>query len=114
MKLTFTRCVLFASLFACAIISVQSDAAQLTVADGMPWKMTASGLPGGTITMNPDGTGTMGAGFMSMKISWTQNGSFTCIRMGSMGDHCVKFVTVAGGFDGTEHGSKRKMLLRRN
>jgi hypothetical protein len=93
---------------------VQGKSAQILFADGKPWKMTASETKGGSITFNPDGTGLMGTGFFSMKLSWVQKAEFTCINFGSMGEHCVIFLPVAGGFDGAETGSIRKMLLRRH
>jgi hypothetical protein len=56
----------------------------------------------------------MVAGLMSIKLSWIQKGSLTCIKMGLMGEHCVQFVPVAGGYEGSEQGNDRQMTLRRN
>lgn len=82
--------------------------------DAKPWPMTASNTKGGKITFNPDGTGTLDAGIMKMNISWSQNGPLTCIKMGLMGEHCLKFIPVVGGFEGKEQGSNRHMSLHRN
>jgi hypothetical protein len=108
-------CLILVSIFfLCTVGVAQSKSAQISFADGKPWKMTASDIKGGNITFNPDGTGLMGSGIFSMKLSWAQKAAFTCINFGSMGQHCVKFLPVAGGFDGAEQGSNRKMSLRRN
>jgi hypothetical protein len=109
-----SRLILISIYFLCAFGVAQSMSAQLPFADGKPWKMTASDTNGGSITFNPDGTGLMGTGIFSMKLSWVQKAAFTCINFGSMGQHCVKFLSVPGGFDGAERGSNRKMSLRRN
>jgi hypothetical protein len=110
-----SACVILLSVFLWSSVGVvQGKSAQIPFADGKPWKMTASETKGGNITFNPDGTGLMGTGFFSMKLTWVQKAEFTCINFGSMGEHCVKFLPVAGGFDGDEQDGKRQISLRRN
>lgn len=49
--------------------ALEVKAAELSFADGKPWKMTATQMQVGSIIFNPDGTGKIGTGIMSMKIS---------------------------------------------
>ncbi len=94
--------------------STNGMADQVPFADSKPWKLAATNIKNGFIVLKPDGRGTMGAGIMSMNISWTQKGPITCLKMGVMGEHCLKFLPIAGGFQGIEQDSKRTMTLFRN
>ena len=81
-------------------------------ADSKPWKMHSGDGHEGTLTINPDGTGKVDAGFIKMGVSWKQKGADTCLSFGIMGSHCLVFKAVSGGFDGYEKG-KLGMSLRR-
>jgi hypothetical protein len=114
-KIASARCIFWTlSFLACCVGSSLSNAAEITFADGKPWKMIASDTRGGTIVFNADGSGMMGAGIMSIKLSWFQKDKVTCIKMGIMGEHCLQFKPMKGGFEGFEQGSNRKMKLFRN
>jgi hypothetical protein len=108
------RIIVVSLFFASVFEIVESKAEQLAVADGKPWNLMASKTKGGRLTLNADGTGTMAAGIMHTNVTWLQDGDFTCIKMGWMGQHCIQFVPIAGGYEGYEEGSDKKMILLRD
>lgn len=89
----------------------ETHAAQ--IADGKPW--TTSGPTGGKmrLTLNPDGTGKMNMGFMSRKITWSEEGDAICLG-GLPGDaaRCITFRPVKGGFAGQAPDGKTLVLRR--
>ena len=105
----FSRAVLSLAL---GIIPANSAETAPAFADSKPWKMHSGDGHDGTLTVNPDGTGKVDAGFIKMGVSWKQKGADTCLSFGIMGSHCLVFKAVSGGFDGYEKG-KLGMSLRR-
>ena len=71
-----------------------------TIADGQPWTMQMSEGREGTLTLYPDGTGTMRSGFMSMDMSWTPQDEGFCMTGGRMGTRCVTLQADGGGYIG--------------
>lgn len=76
------------------------------MADGHPWNMTtvANGRTV-TITLNPDGTGTIAAGLMSRSPTWHGTADGICIKVAApRPERCVGLQSRLGGFDGVENG----------
>ncbi len=70
------------------------------VADGRPWTIQMAEGREGTLALNPDGTGTMRAGFMSMDMTWTRQPGGFCMTGGRMGTRCVTLQADGSGYFG--------------
>lgn len=108
---------LLASGMACQVVVGNPDTAAAepapTVADGAAWSMTNQNGRTGTLTLNPDGTGTIKAGPFTMGTSWwAQQTDGLCLANSRMGTRCVTLVKRTGGYDGISNGSV-VMELRR-
>jgi hypothetical protein len=83
-----------------------------SIADGQPWSLTTADGRSITLTLNPDGTGLMEGGPMTMRPSWRATRTGLCINVAVMGEHCMTYRKVPGGFDSYENGVLRGRLRR--
>ncbi len=69
--------------------------------DGRPWKVSSADGNSGSLTLNPDGTGSMkGPMPWALSSSWEIKGREICISVSIGGTKCLLFRQVAGGFEG--------------
>ncbi|MEM8854581.1 MAG: hypothetical protein AAGD34_12840 [Pseudomonadota bacterium] len=84
-----------------------------TVADGAAWSMTNQNGRTGTLILNPDGTGTIKAGPITIGTSWwAQQTDGLCLANSRMGTRCVTLVKRTGGYDGVSNGETVLKLRR--
>ena len=105
-----TACV---TIYAIALQSAQADDHDImaVVADGSPWSMQSANGRSGELTLNPDGTGQMQMGFMSMDATWTPYPGGFCLD-GPRGTRCVTLEAAGTGFSATENGAQAFSLVR--
>jgi hypothetical protein len=109
------KCVVPAVLFGLSLIpssraegqptaSVVASAA--TVADGRPWTMYMGDQQKFTLTLMPNGTGTMEPGSHAPDLTWWQSGESLCIRPSPLkSEHCVTLLVRDGGYDAVENSA---------
>ena len=71
------------------------------LADGSPWSITMPNGRNGSLTMMPDGTGTIGVGPMRMQLSWQPTSNGFCMNTRRNGEQCVTLTGTGNGFVGT-------------
>jgi hypothetical protein len=114
--LAVAKCALPAILFALLLVpashaedqpkeaSVVASAA--AVADGRPWTMYAVDQQRFTLTLMPNGTGTMEPNFLAPELTWWQSGETLCIRPSPLkSEHCVTLLVREGGYDAVENSA---------
>ena len=109
------RCVVLAMLFGLLLVpssraedqanaSVVASAA--TVADGRPWTMYMGDQQKFTLTLMPNGTGTMEPNSLAPDLTWWQSGESLCIRPSPIkSEHCVTLLVRDGGYDAVENSA---------
>lgn len=109
------KCVVPAMLFGLALVpssraedqanaSVVASAA--TVADGRPWTMYMVDQQKFTLTLMPNGTGTMEPNSLAPDLTWWQSGESLCIRPSPIkSEHCVTLLVRDGGYDAVENSA---------
>ena len=103
--------ILLALAAAALPLAASADAIDV-IADGAPWQVDNARGPNGTLVLNPDGTGSMAAGFMRFDATWTQDGERTCIKAGPRGARCVTFEARNGAYFGMIDGDVALVLTR--
>lgn len=84
--------------------SVVASAA--TVADGRPWTMHMVDPQKFTLTLMPNGTGTMEPNSLAPDLTWWQSGESLCIRPSpTKSEHCVTLLVRDGGYDAVENSA---------
>ena len=84
--------------------SVVASAA--TVADGRPWTMYMGDQQKFTLTLMPNGTGTMEPNSLAPELAWWQSGESLCIRPSPLkSEHCVTLLVRDGGYDAVENSA---------
>jgi hypothetical protein len=84
------------------------------VADGRPWNAKGDdGRPELKLTLNPNGTGSMKAGFMGFNLKWKANGgNGFCMNGGPIKNSCLVLTPTANGFTGRSEDGKSMVLAR--
>jgi hypothetical protein len=83
------------------------------VMDGRPWLATTAEGRDMQATFNADGSASIKGPFpVPMSGSWVVKGQDICLTVSMAGTKCLRFRTVAGGFDGWV-GGKPDLTLRR-
>lgn len=88
-------------------------AAVAALADGKPWLARPQDGPSARLTLNPGGTGSF-EGPISVTAHWAVRGREICITIGPMGEKCLQFRRVEGGFQGLSAGRPDLVLLRQD
>ncbi len=91
--------------------SVQADSMQ-EVADGRPWVFKAAAGRAGKLTLHPDGTGTMRAGFMKLNASWRRVPGGFCMKSRMTGERCVSLRRLPNGFSAYNQNTLKFTLTR--
>ena len=74
------------------------------VTEGQTWRIENTRGPNGRLTLNPDGTGRMRAGPISVRATWERRGSQFCLTAGPIGTRCVALTARGGGYAGAQNG----------
>jgi hypothetical protein len=85
------------------------------VADGRPWNMAMKDGPGRTmrLTLNPDGTGRIEGGPMTMSPTWRESGADICIKPGLvMPERCATLRKEGAKIVGLKDGEVQFRLER--
>jgi hypothetical protein len=114
MKTTILALTLAATaLFGTASSSIASDSILKIVADGKPWNGKGSDTPAMKLTLNPNGTGKMKAGFIGFNLSWRPNGdNGFCMTGGPIKEACMVLTPIAKGYMGKSNDGKTLTLTR--
>jgi hypothetical protein len=81
-------------------------ASAATVADGRPWTMDMGDQQKFTLTLMPNGTGTMEPNPLAPELTWWQSGEGLCIRPSPFkSEHCVTLLVRDGGYDAVENSA---------
>jgi hypothetical protein len=110
------RCAAPATLFAASLLIISSHAEErgrtsliapgAAVADGRPWNMVAIvSKDAFTLTLMPNGTGTMEPGLRASELTWWQNGERFCLKSSMTRERCVILLARDGGYDAVENGA---------
>ena len=84
--------------------SVVASAA--AVADGRPWNMHMADQQKFTLTLMPNGTGSMEPNSLAPELTWWQSGESLCIRPSPFkSEHCVTLLFRDGGYDAVENSA---------
>ena len=92
--------------------SVVASAA--AAADGRPWQMLLiDGQRKFTLTLMPNGTGTMEPNTLAPELTWYQKADNLCLKPSPLkSEHCVTLLVRAGGYDAVENGALFLTLRR--
>ena len=81
-------------------------ASAVAVADGRPWTMHMGDQQKFTLTLMPNGTGTMEPNSLAPDLTWWQSGESLCIRPSPLkSEHCVTLLVRDGGYDAVENSA---------
>ena len=81
-------------------------ASPAAVADGRPWTMHMVDQQKFTLTLMPNGTGTMGPNSLAPELNWWQSAESLCIRPSRLKrEHCVTLLVRDGGYDAVENSA---------
>jgi hypothetical protein len=101
------------ALFGTASASLASESILKVVADGKPWNGKGSDTPAMKLTLNPNGTGKMKAGFLGFNLTWKANGdNGFCMSGGPIKNACMVLTPVAKGYVGKSTDGKTLTLTR--
>ncbi|MEM7633164.1 MAG: hypothetical protein AAF299_01295 [Pseudomonadota bacterium] len=82
------------------------------IADGRAWVFKGENGRNGRLTLNPDGSGKMKAGFMSMSTKWRPAPGGFCMEARMMGNRCVELGQSNNGFIAYQSGKVAFTLSR--
>jgi hypothetical protein len=94
-------------------IAFAEDSIAVKLADGKPWQTKLTDVPRLTMTLNPDGSGTMKVAIMKREITWKAKGSDgMCLSGLPDGTKCMKLNPIEKGYSGVADDGKTIMLTR--
>lgn len=82
------------------------------VADGRAWVLKGENGRNGHLTLNPDGSGKMKAGFLSLAATWRPAPGGFCMEVSMMGKRCVELDESNNGFIAYQSGKVAFTLSR--
>jgi hypothetical protein len=81
-------------------------ASPAAAADGRPWTMHMGDQQKFTLTLMPNGTGTMEPNSLAPELTWWQSAESLCIRPSPLKrEHCVTLLVRDGGYDAVENSA---------
>ena len=92
--------------------SLASDDLMQKVADGRAWVFKGESGRKGRLTLNPDGSGKMKAGFMSISTKWRPAPGGFCMEGRMIGRRCVELGQSNNGFIAYQSGKVAFTLSR--
>ena len=87
------------------------DEAVALLADSRPWAVSAPDGMRAKLTLRPDGSGVFD-GPITMKVTWRPSGQDLCIRIGAIGNKCLRFVRAGDAIQAYADGKPDLSLLR--
>lgn len=95
-----------------SVAAASEDSLARQLADGRPWSLAAAGGRSATLTLNPDGSGTLKGPPFPISPSWRETPAGMCLNLGPAGERCVTLRKTENGFEGFKDGKLEFRMTR--